>query len=65
MTEQIRCEACGQAIGFFDRPIRMARQVDVTGMNAAAQREWADGVVSSFHEECAPEAKAGLWRKVA
>jgi hypothetical protein len=65
MTEQIRCEACGHAIGFFDRPIRMAKQVDVTGMGAAAQRERADGLVSSFHEECALEAEAGLWRRVA
>jgi hypothetical protein len=43
----------------------MAKQVDVTGMDAAAQRERADGLVSSFHEECALEAEAGLWRRVA
>ena len=64
MSEPIRCEACGEAIGFFDKPIRMARQVDVTRMYAA-QREWADRLVACFHEECAPEAKAGLWRRVA
>ena len=65
MTEKITCEACGGAIGFFDKPIRMAKQVDVTGMNQAAQRERADGLISCFHEECAPEARPGVWRRVA
>ena len=65
MTEKITCEACGEAIGFFDKPIRMAKQVDVTAMNPAGQRERANQLVSSFHEECAPDAQPGVWRRVA
>jgi hypothetical protein len=65
MAEQNTCANCGEAIGFFDKPVRMVRQVDVTTMNPAGQRQWEDGLASTFHEQCAPDAQAGSWRRVA
>jgi len=43
----------------------MVKQVDVTTMNPAGQRQWQDGLVSTFHEQCAPDTQAGSWRRVA
>jgi hypothetical protein len=65
MSEQNTCATCGEAIGFFDKPVRMVQQVDVTTMNPAGQRQWRDGLVSTFHEQCAPDIQAGSWRRVA
>jgi hypothetical protein len=65
MSEQNTCANCGEAIGFFDKSVRVVQQVDVTTMNPAGQRQWEDGLASIFHEQCAPDAQAGSWRRVA
>jgi len=65
MAEQNTCANCGEAIGFFDKSVRMVQQVDVTTMNPAGQRQWKDASVSTFHEQCAPDTQAGSWRRVA
>jgi len=51
MAEQNTCANCGEAIGFFDKSVRMVQQVDVTTMNPTGQRQWRDGLVSTFHEQ--------------
>jgi len=47
MAEQNTCANCGEAIGFFDKSVRMVQQVDVTTMNPAGQRQWKDASVST------------------
>jgi hypothetical protein len=64
MGKQNACANCGEAIGFFDKSVRMVQQVDVTTMKPAGQSQWQDGV-STFHEQCAPDTQAGSWRRVA
>jgi hypothetical protein len=56
---------CHEPIAQPDQVVRLAQQVDVTGMNPAGQREWADGLVSCFHEWCAPQPQVGVWRRIA
>ena len=65
MAEENTCANCGEAIGFFDKSVRMVQQVDVTTMNPAGQRQREDGLASTFHEQCAPDAQVGSWRRVA
>jgi len=48
MAEQNTCANCGEAIGFFDKSVRMVRRVDVTTMNPAGQRQREDGLASTF-----------------
>jgi hypothetical protein len=43
----------------------MVQRVDVTTMTPGGQRQWEDGLASIFHEQCAPDAQAGSWRRVA
>jgi len=65
MAEQNTCANGGEAIGFFDKSVRMVQQVDVMTMNPAGQRQREDGLVSTFHEQCVPDAQTGSWRRVA
>jgi hypothetical protein len=64
MTERPICEACGESIEPPDEPVRMAKQVDATGFNPAGQRQWVDGLISTFHEWHAPPPQVGVWRRV-
>ncbi len=64
MTQDMNCERCGEPIAPPDQPVKMAKQVDVTGFNAAGTREYLDGIPSIFHEWCAPSPQVGRWRRV-
>ena len=64
MADTPTCEYCDEPIEPPDEPVRMAKQVNVTAMNPAGQRQWTDGKISTFHPYHAPSPQVGVWRRV-
>lgn len=58
------CARCHRPIEPPDTPVKLAKQHDVTGFNPSGMREWADGLISFFHDWHAPRSQVGVWRRV-
>jgi hypothetical protein len=58
------CFGCRKPIEPPDEPVVVARQVEVTPVNAEI-RQFQDGLVEVFHEWCAPPSTVGVWRRVS